>query len=405
MSTVQSTDQARLIDDLEALVPGIRARSAEGEQLRRLPDATVEELLATGIMRMHVPPRFGGLGLNVDALFDVATTLARADTSTAWTATFLAAHNAALARFPLQTQEEVFGDRGYALAAGSFHPLPGTNGVREGDALRVTGRWDFCSGVMHSDWVFVDVPVADPDGGPPSRCVCVVPVEDLTVHDVWQMAGMRATGSNDVSLDDVLIPAHRILPTPVFHGSATPGVALHPEFPFLRMPFYRAASIFHAGFVIGSAERALEVFRDEIAPTRRRQINTGALIDSPLTHSRYAKAAHQLRIARLLSAWHVSEAIDLYDARGLEQPLADRAGMRLSSVGSIAAAAEAIELVVRVGGGSLFKHGNELERIHRDLGVLLNHNTGDEDFHTELAGRVLLGLETDGVLANAYRAL
>lgn len=405
MSAVQSTDHERLISDLEDLVPGIRSRSGEGEQLRRLPEATFEAILGTGMMRMHVPERFGGLGLNIDALFDVATVLARADTSTAWTATFLAAHNAALARFPLQAQEEVFGDRGYALSAGSFHPLPGTNGVPEGDGLRVTGRWDFCSGVMHSDWVFMDVPVAGENGGPPSRFVCVVPVEDLTVHDVWHMAGMRATGSNDVSLDDVLIPAHRILPTPVFHGSATPGVALHPEFTFLRMPFYRAASIFHAAFVIGSAERALELFHDDVAPTRRRQINTGALIDSPLTHSRYAKAAHQVHIARLLSDSHVRDAIALYDDRGLDQPLEDRARMRLSSVGSISAAAEAIDLVVRISGGSMFKQGNELERIQRDLGVLLNHNTGDEDFHTELAGRVLLGVETEGVLANAYRAL
>ncbi|MCD2114116.1 acyl-CoA dehydrogenase family protein [Rhodococcus rhodochrous] len=402
-------DRARrateLLDRVRDLLPAIRSRTDEAEELRRLPEDTVRQLAEAGVFSMHVPEEFGGQELEVDALFELALLLGTACTSTAWTATFLAFHNAALARFPLETQREVFTDKGYALAAGSFHPLPGSMGTIVDGGIRVTGRWDFCSGIMHSDWCFVDVPVEATADAPASRYVCILPVSEIEIVDVWHTTGMRGTGSNDVAVTDLFVPAHRTLPTPVFHGTESPGAVLRPGHALLRTPFYRTAGIFHPAFAIGSAERALEVFRTQIVARRQRPVGGGPLMNAPLTHSRYARAATRLRSAMLLARSQTDEAAAHYATSSTDPDLATRAQMRLSSVTAIHQAVEAAELVTQVSGGSMFRRGSELDRIKRDLAVLLNHNSGDMDFHTETAGKVLLGIEPSDTESGAYRAL
>ncbi|MEU9342679.1 acyl-CoA dehydrogenase family protein [Streptomyces sp. NPDC048278] len=397
-----ATDE--LLDRVRALLPNIRARAAEAEELCRLPEATVRDLTEAGVFAMHAPAEFGGAELQIDALFELALLLGQACTATAWTATFLAFHNAALGRFPIETQREVYADRNYALSAGSFHPLPGTKGEHVDGGLRVSGRWDFCSGILHSGWCLLDVPVEPVEGRPANRYVCLLPIGDLEILDVWHTTGMRATGSNDVSAEGVFVPEHHIIPTHVFHGTESPGALLRPQHSLLRMPFYRAAGIFHPAFAIGSAQRALDVFRDDIVGRRQRPVNGGPLAEAPLTHSRYARAAHAVQIATLLARSQADEAREHYAAHTGDPELERRAYFRLSSVGAIAQAAEAVELVTRVSGGSMFRSGSELDRIKRDMAVLLNHNSGDWDFHTETAGKVLLGLPTDPE-AGVYRAL
>nr|WP_064569854.1 acyl-CoA dehydrogenase family protein [Gordonia sp. LAM0048] len=396
---------AELLDRVQELLPAIRSRAAEAEELRRLPDATIRELADAGVFSMHVPAEFGGQELEVDALFELALMLGTACTSTAWTATFLAFHNAALARFPLETQREVFADQGYALSAGSFHPLPGSVGTLVDGGIRVTGRWDFCSGVMHADWCFVDVPVESTADTPAGRYVCILPVAEIEVIDVWHTTGMRGTGSNDVAVTDLFVPLRRTLPTPVFHGTESPGAILRPDHALLRMPFYRTAGVFHPAFAIGSAQRALEVFRTQIVGRRQRPVNGGPLVNAPLTHGRYARAATRLQSAKLLAGSQTRDAADHYATTSADPDLASRAMMRLSSVTAIHQAVEAAELVTQASGGSMFRRGSELDRIKRDLAVLLNHNSGDMDFHTETAGRVLLGIEPSAAEAGAYRAL
>lgn len=409
-----TTDLVHLVPDdvthttltarVAGLIPGIRSRMDEAERLRRLPDATIADLESIDYFRMHVPKRYGGMELNVDTLYETARLLAQGDTSTAWTATFLAYHNTAIARFPLAAQDEVFGDRSHVLSGGSFHALPGSEGRLVDGGMVVTGRWDFCSGILHSDWCFVDVPVAPGSDAQHQSYVCLMPVSELTVHNVWHTTGMKATGSNDVSAQEVFVPSHRMLPTSVFFSPDSPGSEVHPDYVFLKTPFYRVAAIFHAAFVIGSAERALDVFREQIGPKRRRPVNSGTLIESPLTHSRFADAEKEVHIARLLTEWHVDKTLLLYNTGG-DKPLADRAYMRLSSVSAIHAAARAVDLITEVSGGSMYRAGSELDRIKRDCNVLRNHNSGDWDFHSETAGKVLLGIPDNDGNSMLYKAL
>ena len=47
------------------------------------------------------------------------------------------------------------------------------------------------------------------ESGPPDIRWFLVPLADYRVEDTWYAAGLRATGSNDVVVDDVFVPAHR----------------------------------------------------------------------------------------------------------------------------------------------------------------------------------------------------
>src|SRR4051812_25095605 len=83
----------------KALLPQLRARSAETEQLRRLPADTERDLHDTGLFRIVQPKRVGGSELDYVALVDFAETLALADASVAWNLANLSSHHWMLAMF------------------------------------------------------------------------------------------------------------------------------------------------------------------------------------------------------------------------------------------------------------------------------------------------------------------
>ena len=58
---------------VRALTPMIRAGAAAADEARRLPQETVDALLAAGISRILIPPRYGGYGLSLDTWFEVGS--------------------------------------------------------------------------------------------------------------------------------------------------------------------------------------------------------------------------------------------------------------------------------------------------------------------------------------------
>ncbi|MGZ5584887.1 MAG: acyl-CoA dehydrogenase family protein, partial [Usitatibacter sp.] len=66
------------------LVPKLKARAAQADELRRCPDESLRELNETGLMRALQPRRVGGSALDWVAMIDVSSVLARGCGSTAW---------------------------------------------------------------------------------------------------------------------------------------------------------------------------------------------------------------------------------------------------------------------------------------------------------------------------------
>ncbi|MGH7331857.1 MAG: hypothetical protein ACREKS_03740 [Candidatus Rokuibacteriota bacterium] len=53
------------------LVPTLKGRAARAEQLRQITPETVRDLLASGLIRIGNPRRYGGHDVEVDAAYDV----------------------------------------------------------------------------------------------------------------------------------------------------------------------------------------------------------------------------------------------------------------------------------------------------------------------------------------------
>ena len=85
-----------------AMVPRLAERAAEAERLRRIPQATIDELHASGLMRLMQPARFGGSELGLDALMNVVTESAKGCTSSAWVYSNLASHSWNIGQFDLR---------------------------------------------------------------------------------------------------------------------------------------------------------------------------------------------------------------------------------------------------------------------------------------------------------------
>ena len=209
-----------------------RARSAE--QLRRLPDETLDDLAASGFTELLVPKRFGGDQAAFPEVLDPVRRMAHGCTSSAWTIGFYALHNWMLALFGEQAQEEGFRTRPFLAPA----PLaPTGRGLPVDGGIRLTGRWSWATGAMGGNWMIVAALCGADDALYPA--LALLPIGDVTIEDVWHTDGMCATGSNDAVVTDVFVPDHRMVRVADVYGGTAPGAQLN-DSPTYRWPLVPA---------------------------------------------------------------------------------------------------------------------------------------------------------------------
>jgi GTP cyclohydrolase II len=372
-----------LLSRVEALVPRLRERAAETEELRRIPEATIAELQAAGVFRMLAPKAVGGYGMGLETYVQVVRRLAQGDASTAWSAGHLAEHVWMLARWPQEAQDEVFAAGPAPLAAATGAPPGRAEQVPGGFAI--SGRWSFASGVMHADWALLAVQHGD------TRLQCLVPTSDLELLDVWHTAGLRGTGSNDLRAEGLFVPEHRALEWSLLAAADNPGSRIHPD-SGIHIPMATFLNMVAPAAALGAAEHALDEFRKLMMVRKVKQTVEKRQADSPLAQARFSQAYGQVATARL----HWEEAVRVVSASFGRRPVAftdeERAQYRLSLGLSGQASAEAVRLILAGSGGSVHRLSHPLQRIQRDVNVLLNHASLTMDPILEQAGRGLLDL-------------
>ncbi len=363
--------------------PGCGSVPAETEQLRRLPEETIAELKAAGVFQMLAPKAVGGFGMGLETYVQVVRSLAQGCVSTAWSVGHLVEHVWMLARWPQEAQDEVFANGPAPLAAATGAPPGSAEKVPGG--FSISGRWSFASGVMHSDWALLAVQHGA------VRMQCLVPMTDLELLDVWHTAGLRGTGSNDLRAENLFVPAHRALEWNLLAAADNPGSHIHPD-PAIHIPMATFLNMVAPAAALGAAEHALEEFRNLMMVRKVKQTVEKRQADSPLAQARFTQAYGQVATARL----HWEEAVRVVSASFGRQPVAfsdtERARYRLSLGLSGQASAEAVRLVLTGSGGSVHRLAHPLQRIQRDVNVLLNHTSLTMDPILEQAGRGLLDL-------------
>jgi indole-3-acetate monooxygenase len=230
--------------------------------------------------------------------------------------------------------------------------------------LRVSGRWPYCSGITHSDWMFAGCIV---DG---TLRVATLPVAEMEILDTWDTVGLRATGSHDAVADGIIVPTERVI-------DLTAGPVS--ELALYRFPIfgYFAGSI--AAAALGNARGAM----DEFDPGDRVASRTAGAI---------ARAEASLRAARGL----YFDAIDAAWAQAQDGPVSvdARRDLRLAATHATRTAAEVVSAVHDVGGGQANYERSPLARRFRDAHTATGHFQVNVATY-ELAGRLLLGLDAD----------
>ena len=147
----------KILVRLEELIPNLRNRGQAAEQAGRIPEETISDLDASGAMRAVVPKSAGGLEVEFPIIPQIFRVLGKGCIPTSWTMGFLIYHNFQFAHFPEKTQKEVFGGRGYTMAPG--HVMPSGEARKVKDGYEISGRWNWCTGIQHADWVLLSAPV------------------------------------------------------------------------------------------------------------------------------------------------------------------------------------------------------------------------------------------------------
>jgi alkylation response protein AidB-like acyl-CoA dehydrogenase len=122
-----------------ALVPLLRAKAAEAERERRIPDEILAALDAAQLFRLRAPRRFGGFECDLRTYMDVVTELGRGCGSTSWIGFISIATAWIAAQFPDQAQRDVFEDNPDARFIGVLAMTVPARPVEGG--YIISGKW------------------------------------------------------------------------------------------------------------------------------------------------------------------------------------------------------------------------------------------------------------------------
>jgi 3-hydroxy-9,10-secoandrosta-1,3,5(10)-triene-9,17-dione monooxygenase len=369
---------------VRALVPLIRDNAAAAEEARTLPRQTVDALLAAGISRILIPPRYGGYGLSLDTWFDVVCEIAKGDASYGWCASLIIHHPHYVGHFPQAAQNAIWADGVDCAIAASVQPAGRVTPVAGG--YRLSGEFGFASGVNHSRWLVVSS-IAESAGGPEARFFIVRPGE-YRVKDTWFTTAMRGTGSNTAVCDDVYVPAEHTLALTDLREGNTPGGKLHDN-PIYRAPWVSYAPLTFTAPMLGAAQGAYELFREWIK-TRKAGRGGTALAEFTSVQVRLARAAADLDAAELL----LRRAVDA--ARSPQRPsLEQRARTMRDCSRAAELCVDVIDTLLGMSGTAGFATSHPIQRAWRDIHFAAMHVALNPEQNFGHFGRGELGLPRD----------
>ncbi|MDA1257555.1 MAG: acyl-CoA dehydrogenase family protein [Chloroflexi bacterium] len=382
------TERENLLSAVESLRDVLETHAAQAESDRTLPRPVVDAMLNEGLLQFLSPREVGGGEADPLTHLEVMEAVARIDTSAAWSLMIGAATTTLLGAYlPDSVVGDVFGAGQWPISAGQLAPLGHAERVEGG--YNVTGRWAFGSGISHSTWVvggaFVEEAgesMSGPDGAP-IRVIVIAPKERWTVHDTWQAAGLKGSGSSHYSLDREFIANDFVIayPTPEQHR----GGAVYRETRTTIIP------VGHTGFALGVARRVLDEIT-KLAHSKMRGYgpNRAGIAGRSVFQKELAEADTRVRAARLLAFDVFGRA---WDAARAGDPGADerQAETQLAATYVTDVAAEVAGWAYRFGGGDALYESSPLQHYWRDINAATQHFFV-ADVNYERYGQIMLGM-------------
>ena len=386
-------DAEPIVQAAAALQPIIRGYRNEIDRDQRLPKALVEEFHAAGFYRLVRPRELGGLQVDPLTYLRVVELLAEASGSIGWN---LCNNNIAQLvslGLPDEGIREIFGHGGNVAIAGTA-VQGGGRAVPVDGGYRVTGRWPFGTGCQESGWMLGSFQILDGDRPRPSPDGNSVywrgvfhRSEAQIVEGSWDVAGLRATGSFDWTVDDVFLPERR---TMVHAGvpldnqwSHWPGISF-------ALPAQAWVGPHHSAVITGIARAGIDALI-ELASEKTPRGRTSRLCENPQVQDAVGRADTILNAGRAYRSATITEVWNTI-AAGEETTLEQRARCRLAGAYAADSAREAMDLVFRQGGSTSYRRDSRLAECWRDLHVVGQAVTVMPEWYP-MGGRLFMGMD------------
>lgn len=346
---------------LEAAAATVRAHVAAAEAETRWPAPVLDVLLEQRLFRLWLPRNAGGDELDLMDSLALMEASARIDGSFGWTVMIGSGGGLFGAIIEAPTAREMLGPR-EAVIAGSGAPH-GRAEIVEG-GYRATGRWRYASGAAHATWFTANcvvhrdgAPVLDAADAPLIRAMSF-PAAEVAIHRTWDVSGMRATGSEDFSVDRVFVPARRTFS--VF------GDLPHEDGPLYRFPFVSITQAGVAAVALGIAAHAVAAY----AALSR--------VADATAQAHYGEAVARLDLARA-GWWEVTRAAWERTVAGEPLDEAVQARVALACTHATRESAAAVDLLHAVGGMAALSNSGgdsgDLGRCWRDVHAVTQHSS------------------------------
>lgn len=358
------------------------------DENRKIHPETIEALKESGIFRLWLPKRYGGLEGDMRTHIDVTRELARSCASTAWVVGLLTSCNFNVALLSEQAQDDVFGPDPDARVCGALDAAGEARKVTGGYMLE--GRWAVASGSLHADWAILAAPLVDEDGSLINAGFMVAPMSDLEVLDTWFTVGMRGTGSNAIAARGIFVPEHRVLELLGSDGFIDNKASTSDEVLY-RVKLGSMASLAEIGTQLGLGMSAVELAREQIAKRKISYTVYERQIDAASTQLDLARAATMIDAAHLLTYRAAADA-DGAAAAGQELDLTVRTRLRADCSYASYTVRQAVDMIMMMCGAGGMGQSNQLSLVWRDLSTVTLHALLRPSVTDELYGRVLCGL-------------
>jgi alkylation response protein AidB-like acyl-CoA dehydrogenase len=377
-----------LVERARSLAPLITADADEIERTRRLTPAVTSALIDNELYRALLPLSLGGSEASLDIFMQMQEEIAKADASTAWCLGQCGVCAMIAAYLDHGAANEIFNTPPGILAWGAVaHEARAVPG-----GYKVSARWDFASGSRQASWLGAHVRILEadgtprkrPDGSPEIRTI-LFPVTSAILHDVWDVIGLKGTGTDSYSVHDLFIPA-------TFTALRDDPDAVRERGPLYKIPTHMVFAMGFAATSLGVARATLDAAID-LSRSKTPQ-GLSAMRENSAVQGVIGRTEAALRAAR---AYLYTSAAEVWRdlERGGPMTEAHRVALRIASTWTINQSTAVVDTAYHMAGATAVFAANPFERRFRDMHAIAQQVQA-RDSHYEDAGRAILSGKLHG---------
>ena len=380
---VQITEQELLYNKLMASAKRI-GELAESESVQADRNATISEnvinmMKEEQIHRLILPKEYGYPQIDFPTYHDLIKTVGYYNLSAAWLTYFYSVHNAWVAYLPKYRMDEIFHEGG--LLADIFAPVGKVTRVEGG--YKLSGKWNFVSGVNYSTWIALGAFHFE-EGKPPKRLGLCMRVDELTLVKDWDPLGLRGSGSNTVIADNIFVPNDMVFDFGELVSNRRPTpVEIEEDYLYYDTAFFPAFFFGFASMCLGAAERVIDEYHER-TKKRVRYDGTNESM-SPKSQRVLADLTLKLKAAKGL----MTQYINMLETDNKQYSLGEYKGIRAAIIQNCVDIAVKVQLSL---GAYALTKGDIIETTVRDLLAIGGHITSLYEDGLDSYGKALFGV-------------